>query len=61
MERKLDVDVAPETAHAGMVDAAVPEPRHVANLLDGINGAFERAQLGRGQASRGETIALDDL
>jgi len=29
--------------------------------LDGIEGAYERAQLGREQAARGEKIPLSDL
>jgi hypothetical protein len=29
--------------------------------LDGIDGAYERAQLGLRQAGAGETVALDDL
>lgn len=43
------------------LDAADADPRHVADLLDEIDGAFERAQLGLAQGSRGETIPLDDL
>ncbi|HET7046060.1 MAG TPA: hypothetical protein VFI37_14520 [Gaiellaceae bacterium] len=31
------------------------------DLLDGIPGAFERAQLGREQGLRGETVPLDEL
>ena len=30
-------------------------------LLNGIPGALERAQVGRTQAREGDTIALDDL
>ena len=30
-------------------------------VLDGIDGAYERAQLGLQQARRGETTSLDDL
>jgi len=33
----------------------------VADLLDGIPGAYERALLGREQAKVGTTIPLDDL
>ena len=46
-------------AHA--LDESDADARHVGELLDGIPGAFERAQLGLGQARAGETIALDDL
>ena len=43
------------------LDEADPDPRHVADLLDGIPGAYERALLGREQAKVGKTIPLDDL
>ena len=43
------------------LDEADPDPRHVADLLDGIPGAYERALLGREQAKAGQTIPLDDL
>ena len=33
----------------------------ITELLDGIDGAYERAQLGLEQAHRGQTTALDDL
>ena len=43
------------------LDEADPDPRHAADLLDGIPGAYERALLGREQATAGKTIPLDDL
>jgi hypothetical protein len=43
------------------IDEADVDARHVVQLLDGIPGAFERAQLGLEQARSGQTIALDDL
>lgn len=43
------------------LDDADPDARNVAQLLDGIPGAFRRAELGREQADGGATIALDDL
>jgi hypothetical protein len=43
------------------LDDADPDARNVAELLDGIPGAFARAGLGREQAQAGETISLDDL
>ena len=43
------------------IDDADPDSRHVADLLDGIPGAWERAQHGLAQARRGETISLDEL
>jgi hypothetical protein len=46
-------------AHA--LDEADADPRHVVDLLDGIPGAYERAQLGLSQARSGETIPLADL
>jgi hypothetical protein len=46
---------------AAAIDEADPDPRNVAQLLDGIRGAFARAELGLKQARAGETISLDDL
>jgi hypothetical protein len=43
------------------LDEAAPEARNVVDLLDGLPGAYERAQLGLKQADAGDTIALDDL
>lgn len=43
------------------LDDADPDARNVVELLDGIPDAYERAQLGRGQADRGETISLSEL
>lgn len=43
------------------IDGLDPDPANVAALLDGIDGAFERAQLGAEQAASGVTIALDEL
>jgi hypothetical protein len=43
------------------IDEADVDARHIVELLDGIPGAFERAQLGLEQARSGETFALDDL
>jgi hypothetical protein len=43
------------------IDGLDPDPVNVAVLLDGIDGAFERAQLGVEQAAAGETVALDEL
>ena len=43
------------------LDDADPDARNVVELLDGIPDAHERAQLGRGQADRGETISLAEL
>jgi hypothetical protein len=46
-------------AHA-IHDADV-DARHVVELLDGIPGAFERAELGLEQARSGQTIPVDEL
>jgi hypothetical protein len=46
---------------SGALDDADPDARNVAELLDGIPGAFASAELGREQAQAGETISLDDL
>ena len=43
------------------IDDLDPDPANVASLLDGIDGAFERAQHGVEQAAAGDTIALDEL
>jgi hypothetical protein len=43
------------------IDEADVDARHAVELLDGIPGAFERAQVGREQASSGNTVSLDDL
>jgi hypothetical protein len=43
------------------IDEADVEARHVVELLDGIPGAFERAQLGLEQGRAGRTVSLDDL
>jgi hypothetical protein len=43
------------------IDEADVDARHAVDLLDGIPGAFERAQLGREQGRSGQTIGLDEL
>jgi hypothetical protein len=43
------------------IDEADVDPSNVVQLLVGISGAFERAQLGLKQARAGRTIALDEL
>jgi hypothetical protein len=43
------------------LDDADPEPRNLVSLLDGLGGAFERAQQGVEDARAGRTISLDDL
>ena len=46
-------------AHA--LDETDADPRHVADVLDRVPGAYERAELGRRQAQTGETTSLDEL
>lgn len=43
------------------LDDADLEARTAAELLDGLPGAFERAQLGREQAQAGRTVPIDQL
>ncbi len=43
------------------IDEADIDSRGMVELLNGIPGALERAELGREQARSGDTIALDDL
>jgi hypothetical protein len=43
------------------IDEADVDAQHVVDLLDGISGAFERAQLGLDQAREGRTRPLDEL
>lgn len=43
------------------IDDADPDPDTVVAVLDGIDGAWERTQLGRRQAGAGDTVSLSDL
>lgn len=43
------------------LDDADPDARTVTEVLDAIAGAWERAQLGREQGRRGDTVQLDEL
>ncbi len=43
------------------LDEADPDPSQIVALLDGISGAYERAQLGIRQATTGETVSIDEL
>jgi len=43
------------------LDDADVDARNVVELLDGMPGAFDRAQLGLRQVKSGETVALEDL
>lgn len=46
---------------AQALDDADPDPRNVVALLDGIDGAYDRAQLGLQQAQSGQTVSVDEL
>lgn len=46
---------------AQALDDADPDPRNVVDLLDGIDGAYERAQLGLQDAHAGRTVSVDEL
>lgn len=43
------------------IDEADPDPRNVVAVLDSIDGAWDRVQLGAEQARSGQTIPLDAL
>jgi len=43
------------------IDDADPDADTVIAVLDGIDGAWDRAQLGRQQAESGDTISLEEL
>lgn len=43
------------------IDDVDPDPANVMALLDGIDGAYERALLGQRQADAGDTVPLNDL
>ena len=57
--------VQPGTVARSLLSSALDEvdadARNVVELLDGIAGAHDRAQLGRAQAEAGETVSLDEL
>ncbi|HET6507463.1 MAG TPA: hypothetical protein VFG42_11805 [Baekduia sp.] len=43
------------------IDEADPDARNVVAVLDSIDGAWDRIQLGAAQARSGQTIPLDAL
>jgi hypothetical protein len=43
------------------IDDADPDADTVVAVLDGIDGVWDRAQLGRRQAASGDTLSLDEL
>jgi hypothetical protein len=46
---------------ATALDDADPDAKSVGDVLDGIPGAWERAQLGNEQALAGDTVSLEEL
>ena len=46
---------------ATALDEADPDPRNVTAVLDGIGGAFERAELGLDQVRAGLGTPLEDM
>ena len=43
------------------IEATDPDPGNAVALLDGIDGAYERAQRGMRQAATRQTVPLDEL
>lgn len=43
------------------IEDADPDPDNIVAVLDGIDGAWERAQQGMEHARAGDTVALEDL
>jgi len=46
---------------ARALDEVDADARHIVEVLDGIPGAYERAQLGLEQARSRQTVPLEDL
>jgi len=46
---------------ASALDEADPDPRNITALLDGIDGAFERAERGLREIEAGRGIPLEEL
>lgn len=66
LERLADrMHVQPGTLARSLLSSALdesdPDARNVVELLDGITGAYERADLGLSQARAGRTVPLDEL
>lgn len=60
---RLDVDegTLARSLLSSAIDDADLDADSFARVLDGIDGAWERAQLGRRQARTGEIVALEEL
>ena len=63
MARERSVTVVEAGGPTRDVSARVADPdaRNVADLLDGIPGARDRARVGLEQTKAGDTISLDEL
>ena len=46
---------------SSVLDDIDPNARNVVELLDGISGTYERAQLGLSQGRTGGTVSLNEL
>jgi hypothetical protein len=46
---------------ASALDDADPDPRNITALLDGIDGAFERAETARQEIEAGKGVPIEDL
>jgi hypothetical protein len=64
-EKLARMHVQPETVARSLLSSALdeadPDARNVTALLDGIPGAYERAQLGLDLAKARQTVVLDEL
>jgi plasmid maintenance system antidote protein VapI len=54
-------DALAKSLLSGALDEADPEASRITEILDGIPGAWERAQESIEQARRGETVPLSEL
>jgi hypothetical protein len=57
----VEEDALAESLLSGALDEADPDPARITEILDGVPGAWERAQQSIEQARRGETVPLSDL
>lgn len=58
--RHIPVETFARSLLSRAIDDADADPRLVVELLDGIAGAYERAQLGLEQAGSSQTVPLND-
>lgn len=57
----VDRDQLAGSLLASVLDGADTDGAELTRVLDGIPGAWERAELGRAQGTTGETTPLDQL